>query len=499
MANGEAASMVWQRIEDAGFQELDLIHLGGDRVLVRSQGGTDVLPVLESTKDFFHLCFSNWVRWERAVIPFQRGAWVRIYGIPLHAWNVNFFKLCVFDCGRLLRVDKHTADQGRLDYARVLIATPDLEVVKRLEKLLVDGNLVEVQIIEEWGFELGDDACVPDDDSVSRASLCANEELHCDPEASNQVDMLVDHITKRMEEGITVQGQHDDASASQLHRSSPSAEAKGQLGMSVLEPVSTVLVPVVATSAVSSDPSGFKGDRVAETQACFQGRRGSNLEALGMPAAARSKTTSSLEVGRGRNECQNQRKRTLSCPPRARKPVVPGPWSLDWLQEQNLGEAGVIFSAKERPLNGISAGGVQHKVEQPGPSKTIVGGALRHLLFSLKRVARLPSEDRKEVMRILKKNARRRRNRGKDNQSCGVVLQTSSEGVTTSSSVNNDWKNWVALQGNYRVVEDDVMNIGNIIGVSFAGDMTNIFSVLSKSGNGKHTQQGERHSSRPGC
>jgi hypothetical protein len=260
-----------------------------------------------------------------------------------------------------------------------------------------------------------------------------------------------------------------------------------------------VLVSVVATSAVSSDPSGDNVERVEETQVCFQGIGGSDLEALGMLAAVRSKTMSSTEVGRERTECLVQHKCTLSCPPRARKQVLSGPWSLDWLQEQNLGEAGVIYSAKERPKKGISIGGVLLKEGNPGPSKMRVGGSLRHLLFSLKRVARLPSEDRKEVVRILKKNARRRRNRGKDNQSGGVVPQTSSEGVTASSSVNNDWKNWVALQGNDRVVEDDVMNIGKTIGVTFAGDKTNMFSVLSKSGNGIYTQQGERHSSRPGC
>jgi hypothetical protein len=76
---------------------------------------------------------------------------------------------------------------------------------------------------------------------------------------------------------------------------------------------------------------------------------------------------------------------------------------LDWLQEQNLGEAGVIYSAKERPKKGISIGGVQLKEGHPCPSKMRVGGSLRHSLFSLKIVARLPSEDRKEVMRILKK------------------------------------------------------------------------------------------------
>jgi hypothetical protein len=62
VANGEAGSVVRRRLKDAGFKDLDLLHLGGDRVLVRSPEGIDVLSVLDQAKDFFHLCFSHWVR-----------------------------------------------------------------------------------------------------------------------------------------------------------------------------------------------------------------------------------------------------------------------------------------------------------------------------------------------------------------------------------------------------------------------------------------------------
>jgi hypothetical protein len=140
-----------------------------------------VLSVFDRAKDFFNMCFSHWVRWEKEVIPFQRGAWVRIYGIPLHAWNVNFFKLCVMDCGRFLRADSYTDAKERLDFARVLIATSARAVVKQVEHLLVDGSLVEVQIIEEWGYELGDDACLLEDDTVSKESLAGDEVYRCDP------------------------------------------------------------------------------------------------------------------------------------------------------------------------------------------------------------------------------------------------------------------------------------------------------------------------------
>jgi len=62
-------------------------------------------------------------------MPFQRGAWLRVYGIPLHAWNEFFLKLCVLDCGRYLRVDSVSLNKGRFDYARVLISTSSLDVV----------------------------------------------------------------------------------------------------------------------------------------------------------------------------------------------------------------------------------------------------------------------------------------------------------------------------------------------------------------------------------
>jgi hypothetical protein len=198
ISNGEALPIIHNRIVDAGFSELDIIHMGADKVLIRSTSAIDVTNVIDGAKEFFDLFFSNRVRWkkETALGYAQRGAWVRLYGIPLHAWNEIFFKLCVMDCGRYLRADSYTVEKVRLDYARILIATPALEVVNRVEKLLVEGELVEIKIVEEWGMALGEDACLYDNEPESETYHSDNEAAHCDPEASNNVDMLVDKIVK---------------------------------------------------------------------------------------------------------------------------------------------------------------------------------------------------------------------------------------------------------------------------------------------------------------
>ncbi|MCI13933.1 sulfate transporter, partial [Trifolium medium] len=100
VVNGEAVPVVQSRITDAGFNDVILIPMGADKVFVRSATGDDVLAIVNNAVEFFQLLFSNWMRWDNNAQPYKRGAWVRLYGIPLQAWNVNFFKLCVFDCGR---------------------------------------------------------------------------------------------------------------------------------------------------------------------------------------------------------------------------------------------------------------------------------------------------------------------------------------------------------------------------------------------------------------
>ncbi|MCI56375.1 hypothetical protein A2U01_0077626, partial [Trifolium medium] len=65
------------------------------------------------------------------------------------------------------------------------------------------------------------------------------------------------------------------------------------------------------------------------------------------------------------------------------------------------------------------------------------GGVFQHTLSSLKKVARLPSKDCAEVLKVLKKNERRRRVGTGGHRSCGVSQQ--SDATTSSASANNDW------------------------------------------------------------
>jgi len=88
--HGESIPIIQKRVEDAGFKDIELIPLGADKVFVQSLSAVSASEIVREAKQFFDLIFASMVRWDKEAMPFQRGAWLRVYGIPLHAWN-DFF------------------------------------------------------------------------------------------------------------------------------------------------------------------------------------------------------------------------------------------------------------------------------------------------------------------------------------------------------------------------------------------------------------------------
>ncbi|KAK2351443.1 heterogeneous nuclear ribonucleoprotein A0 [Trifolium repens] len=325
IANREAGSVVRRRLEDAGFKGLELIHLRGARVLVRSLDGTEVLAVLDGAKDFFSMCFSHW-------------------------------------------------------------------------------------IVEEWGYELGNDACLLEDDTMSKASPAAEDVFHCDPKARRPRDQD-------------------------------------------LRQFKTVLEPVVSRPEASEANIAC----VAETEMLLVSTWPGQLGEVPRVPVCPQKM---VKVGMTQAQCHN------------------------------IGGAGVLFSSKRRSSPGGGVVGDQLKKAVWGQPKTKAKSFLQHSLFSLKRIARLPINDHREVLQILQKNARKRRPRGAASRSRATGSRASAEDGHSSSSINNDWKHRVAMQGRDHAVEDDIMEVGKFVGATFKGDTTNMLSVLSKSGTGRRDSMG---------
>lgn len=194
--NGDAIPVHQRRIFYAGFDTLEIIPLGDDKVFLRTTDDGEVSFLLSQVAEFFNNFFTSPVRWNKGIVNRERGAWVRIYGTPLHAWNINFFKFCVLDCGRLLQADEFTFEKQRLDYARVLVATSSLEVINLMSKIVVDEAIIELKIIEERGFSLGEDTCLDMEDNETEGDQLDTADLHDDVEGKEEAEALINHLSR---------------------------------------------------------------------------------------------------------------------------------------------------------------------------------------------------------------------------------------------------------------------------------------------------------------
>jgi len=167
------------------------------------------------------------------------------------------------------------------------------------------------------------------------------------------------------------------------------------------------------------------------------------------------------------------------------------PWSVDWLQNIQHGDIGLISSKHKRLKMVRKNSGSRVEGLPPVVKRKKAGGVLRHPVMTLKKVARLPSTDREEVMKVLQgskklkvlhqKIRQRRRQRERVTRSLEVPHQSTKSQSTSSASVNNDWTNWVALNGSDESKAADIQAIGNTIDISFNGATHNSFSVLARS------------------
>jgi len=159
--------------------------------------------------------------------------------------------------------------------------------------------------------------------------------------------------------------------------------------------------------------------------------------------------------------CLAKVKRTTSCALGRVHSATSSPWSLEWVNRQKH-FAEVMVSMKSNVINKSSFSSA------PRVSKKKSGGYLRNCAQNLKHIARLFDKDRKEIVRALRRTSKQRREVS-DVSKAKVISNEGSSHSDSQSSVNNDWKNWLVLHGNDKVIVDDVWGIGKEVRLKFKG------------------------------
>jgi hypothetical protein len=108
-----------------------------------------VEALLTDAKDWLDQWFKEIRPWNPKDIDPERIVWLRNFGIPIHAWNNDFFEQVTKPWGTLLKSDDRTSKKLTMDVARLLIRTSSQKPIDEFFDVKINGDIYHLHILED--------------------------------------------------------------------------------------------------------------------------------------------------------------------------------------------------------------------------------------------------------------------------------------------------------------------------------------------------------------
>ncbi|KAJ0715098.1 putative RNA recognition motif domain, nucleotide-binding alpha-beta plait domain superfamily [Helianthus annuus] len=129
--------------------EVDMIqYLGGLSVLISFRDEESASAFLES-KELWGPWFSKVAIWEGQSLPFERVAWLRFLGVPLHLVDPEVLRMIGESFGKFLHVHKSFEEEKDLSVVRVGILVGDVERIKEFISVKWKNRSFRIWVEEE--------------------------------------------------------------------------------------------------------------------------------------------------------------------------------------------------------------------------------------------------------------------------------------------------------------------------------------------------------------
>ncbi|KAK2369434.1 hypothetical protein QL285_082569 [Trifolium repens] len=132
-----------------GYFGVKITPLGSNLSLLEGQEEGEVEALMEDAKDWLDQWFKEIHPWSPKDIDLERIVWLRIFGVPAHAWNDAFFIQVARPWGTFLNVDDVTNKKITMDVARILVRTSCQKAVDEFIDVIINGELFHLRVIED--------------------------------------------------------------------------------------------------------------------------------------------------------------------------------------------------------------------------------------------------------------------------------------------------------------------------------------------------------------
>ncbi|GLT31636.1 hypothetical protein SLA2020_063590 [Shorea laevis] len=132
-----------------GFPSIKIIPMGGNLVLIDDEDPECIKELVDGKLQWVTTYFDRIKYWSPSDIAEERFVWVRVQGLPLHAWSDGSLTTIGNHVGKLVKIDEYTISKECLDAARILVSTKSKTVINEEFILKVKNERFFIVIVEE--------------------------------------------------------------------------------------------------------------------------------------------------------------------------------------------------------------------------------------------------------------------------------------------------------------------------------------------------------------
>jgi hypothetical protein len=145
-ANPGTTYNIQNAFHSQGYFGVKVTPLGANLALLEGQEEGEVEALLEDARDWLDQWFSEIRPWTPKDVDLERTVWLRIFGIPVHAWNDEFFAQITKPWGTFMHADDVTSKKLSMDVARLFIRTSCQKAVDEFVNVQVNGKIFRLRV-----------------------------------------------------------------------------------------------------------------------------------------------------------------------------------------------------------------------------------------------------------------------------------------------------------------------------------------------------------------
>ncbi|XP_058775700.1 uncharacterized protein LOC131649953 [Vicia villosa] len=132
-----------------GHFSIKATQMGANLCLLEEMEEGDLVTLIREEPEWFGKWFSDIHPWTPEDVDNERLTWIRVCGLPCHAWKKEFFEFISKTVGVFVCIDEETKNHTKLDVARFLIRTKYLMNLNESINVGVNENFYSIKLVED--------------------------------------------------------------------------------------------------------------------------------------------------------------------------------------------------------------------------------------------------------------------------------------------------------------------------------------------------------------